>query len=87
MLSIECVCACRHLSPDVGQCEPQWQDDGQDDEVGDLFPDSVGPGQAQRLVFVLLFLTTLRGSSLLYISCTYSYQYLDIFQNGNGMYH
>lgn len=70
---------CGHLSPDVRQCDPQWKNDGQDEEVGDLFPEGVRPGQAQRLVFILLFVRTLKRNSLLYINRTYSYEYLDIF--------
>lgn len=46
----------RHLSPHVRQRQPQWEDDGQDDKIGDLFPEGVWPSQAQRLVFVFLFL-------------------------------
>lgn len=45
-----------HLSPDVRQRQPQGEDDGQDDKVGEPFPEGVGPGKAQGLVFIILFL-------------------------------
>lgn len=49
-----------HLSPDIGQCEPQWEDNGQDDKIGNLFSDGVWPSQAQWLVFIFLFLQNLK---------------------------
>lgn len=79
------MCVYCHLSPDVRQCEPQWKDDGHDDEVGDPFPEGVGPGEAQRLVFILLFLS-LRGYCVTLQSLLYS-QYLDISHHGNAVYH
>ena len=66
------MCAYHHLSPDVRQREPQRKDDGHDDEVGDLLPEGVGPGEAQRLVFILLFLS-LRGRCVTLQSPLYSH--------------
>lgn len=46
-----------HCFPDVGQCEPQGEDDGHDEEVGEALAVAIGPAQAQRLVLVLLILS------------------------------
>lgn len=43
-----------YLLPDVRQREPQRQDDWDDEEVGEALAVGLGPGQAERLVLLLL---------------------------------
>lgn len=45
-----------HRVADVGQCEPQRQEDGQQEQVGGPLPRSVGPLQRQRLPLLFLIL-------------------------------
>ena len=66
------MCAYHHPSPAARQREPQRHAPRHDDEVGDLLPEGVGPGEAQRLVFILLFLS-LRGRCVTLQSPLYSH--------------
>lgn len=45
-----------YLFPDIRQREPQRQDDGDDEEVSEALAAGLGPGQAERLVLLFLFL-------------------------------
>lgn len=45
-----------HRLPDVRQREPQREDDGDDEKVGEALAGGLGPGQAERLVLLLLLL-------------------------------
>lgn len=49
-----------HRLPDVRQRQPQREDDGDDEEVGEALAVGLGPGQAERLVLFLLVFS-LRG--------------------------
>ena len=59
------TCGRTHCLPDVGQRESQGEDDGHDDEVGEAFAVGLWPGQAQRLVLILLVFSLSREGEIL----------------------
>lgn len=46
-----------HGFTDVGQRDPQREDDGEEEEIREALSAALGPRQAQGLIFLLVFVT------------------------------
>lgn len=66
---------CADRLADVGQREPQWDDDGQQEQVRRLLPSAFWPRQRQRLLLVFLvavIVFTVIGVLLLFVRAHFS---------------